>query len=320
MLCSDNVERQSSLTCLRSLLSLLHPVSFLYMLEVLIRESPFPSVRGLLLDTLKWRSQACVSSASNKAASPIGDLTEVNVRQPSWPWLPLQPHSLSIDKASCSCSSNCRQGSFSCQDNRQQVLLLWRGPCSSIFFSSIVLQIFCIPCIVKIGNATTGQLLASADEFGGAINLLQHSALKMKGIIASHQRDLKSQFQELAAFLGWVAQTHCDCLLMDCVDSRARATADVRSFFYNDVQLAVELAVEGVKVKVLKIEKDLKSQCGFRSRSPWKPDRMCSDIAEEIPSCHSLSYDLLHLEVILDNLMFLLGVCQTLQVADSKFI
>ena len=242
VLCSDNVERQSSLSCLRSLLSLLHPVSFLYMLEVLIKESPFPSVRGLLLDTLKWRSQACVSSGFNKFASPIihGDHKEVKVGQQSWPWLPLKPHSLSIDKALCSCSSSYCQSSFSCQDNRQQVLLLWRGPSSSIFFSSIVLQIFCIPNILKIGNATTGQLLASADEFGGAINLLQHSALKMKGIVASLQRDLKSPFRELADFLGWAVQTHCDCLLMDCVDSRARAITDVRSFFYNDVQLAVE--------------------------------------------------------------------------------
>ena len=175
---------------------------------------------------------------------------------------------------------------------------------------------------MKIGNSTTRQLLASEDEFGGAVNLLLHSALKMKGILSSLQGDSESHFRELAAFLGWVAQPHCDCRLLSCVDSTARAFADVQSFFYNEVQFAVESAVESAKLRVLKIENDLKSQCSYRSRSPWKPDRVCANISEdeEMSSCLNLKYDLLHIEVILDNLMFLLGVCQALQVAVFNLI
>lgn len=321
MLCSDNAERQSSLICLRSLLSLLHPVSCVYILEVLIRDSPFPSIKGLLLDIIKWKSQACNSSASHKAESALihSDLTQGKKGEPSWPWLPQLPHSLPVDIVVDNCSSSCHQGRFFSQDNGQRVPLLWQGRSSSMYFSTIVLHIFCIPSIVKVGNATTRQLLASADEYGGAINLLQHSALKMKGILASLREDSESLLMELADFLGWAAQSHCDCHFVSLVDSTARAIADVRTFFHLDVQAAVESAIEGVKIKVLKIENDLKSQSNFRSRSPWTPDRMPS-ATEETSSCHNLSYDMLHLEVILDNLMFLYGVCQTLQIAKPGLI
>lgn len=321
VLCGDNAERQSSLICLRSLLSLLHPVSCVYILEILIRDSPFPSIRGLLLDIIKWQSQACISSASPKAESALIhiDLTLGKKGEPSWPWLPKQQRSLPVEIVLERYSSSCHQGRFFSQDNGQRVPLLWQGRSSSMYYSTIVLHIFCIPSILKVGNATTRQLLASADEYGGAINLLQHSALKMRGMLASLREDSESLLMELAAFLGWAAQSDCDCHLVSLVDNTARAIADVRSFFHLDVQAAVVLAIEGVKVKVLKIENDLKSQSNFRSRSPWTPDRMPS-VAEEASSCHNLSYDMLHLEVILDNLMFLYGVCQTLQVVKPGLI
>lgn len=306
MSCSDDSLRKRSLVSLREYLSLFDHVSLLGLLQVLKRDCPFPRVGGLLLDIVRDHSQACsVSSMSSRS--------------------PLSHTACLAAKNSLSCTS--QAGSTGPHDVRRitredAAPLLWDGSGSSIFFSEVSLRAFCVPPLEKIRDASTQQILDSVDEIGGAINLLLHYSIKISRILKDLATDSPALIQQLHSFLGQQGGNATEGDVTSNDESNAAAVTITRDLFHIEIRSLVEEVAQVVRSKLLKVESKVGGASGgFLPRNPWQTpeergastvvecegegEEAAVDAAVPVPLPPS---DLLQLEIILDNLEFLLRV------------
>jgi hypothetical protein len=312
MSCSDEGLRKRSVLSFKEFLSLFEPVSLVCLLQVLKRDCPFPKVGGLILDIVKDHSQSC-SVVSVTSRSPLP--------------LPL-PLTTSIVKSSARTDQS---GQSEMEDMRRTAAedaspLHWDGSGPSIFFSEIALRAFCVPPLTKMRHASTQQILDSADEIGGAINLLLHYSIKINRILADFEANRPALIQHLCSFLGWRSDNTADIT----AESDAASISAIQDLFHKEMRSLVEGITVLVRSKLQKVESKINAVTvsGFLPRNPWLlPEERGGSTAatelqgggegEESAMDKILPSDLLQLEIILDNLEFLLRVLRSPSVSPS---
>ena len=310
MSCSDDGLRKRSLVSLREFLALFEPVSLVCLLQVLKRDCPFPRVGGLILDIVKDHSQAC-SVASMGPRSPLP--------------LPIPPATNAIAKSNVTGTDQSRQSTLKDVRSRAEedaAPLRWDGSVPSVFFSETALRAFCLPPLTKMIDASTQQILDSADEIGGAINLLLHYSIKINRILVDFETDRLTLTRHLCSFLGWRSGDTAD---ITAESVSAVSVTAIQNLFHKEVRSMIEEVSELVRGKLQKVESKIigVNVSGFLPRNPWQlPEKRggSSEVAETygegggggeeaaVDSDKRSHSDLLQLEIILDNLEFLLRV------------
>lgn len=202
-------------------------------------------------------------------------------------------------------------GGVDVQDN-ELAPFQWKGPSSSIFFSALALKVFCTPAIGRVRSASTQQVLDAVDETGAAVNLLIHLVIKVTSTIEASVSSEPHTYQ-LASFLGW------DVLRLSKTNIRTGAAAAAQHLLHKEVKPLVEDVLGIMRGKVAKLEqKIMAAEEDYRPRIPWAQRVPLDQRGELTEGTSQISdaplplrrFDLLQLEVLLDNLEFLRRVLQ----------
>ena len=188
----------------------------------------------------------------------------------------------------------------------------WKGLSSSIFFSALALRVFCLPAIGKVRSSTTAQVLDAVDETGAAVNLLIHFVIKATSIMEASVSS-QAHSAQLASFLGW------DVLSLSDTNCWSEAVAATKHLLHGEVRTLVLEVLEIMRGKVSKLEGRIRaSEVDYHPRIPWAERVLLEQRAERAEDVTEMSdaqqpahrFDLLQLEVLLDNLEFLRRVLQ----------
>ena len=269
-----------------------------------MRDCPFPQLRGILLDTVKSQSQKqCLSIdvTADSSASAAVQLNAFSLEIEIWP-----PRKKATNSQPLS-GKPCVEGGL----DSELAPLLWRGPSYSIFFSLLALRTFCLPAITKMRGASTHHMLDHVDEIGAALNLLIHFVIKLNSIMEAISQNPHRQTNQLSFFLGLDIASFADS------DGYSDATAATRHLLHSEVKPLIVEVLDIVRRKVLKLEGKLMDSVAhyhYRPHIPWS-ERATITREVEIDNTGKLDshqplcqLDSLQLDVLLDNLEFLLRV------------